>query len=78
MKNYTKTEDGKLQITEIKEVVKKTSLEELRNRKKFYLREIASYEAALSEVDALIAEAGRLGVVENASPENNPEGEIIT
>jgi len=61
---YTKTEDGKLQITETKEVVKEASLEELKNRKEFYLREIASYEGALAEVEVLLTEAGKLGVVE--------------
>lgn len=73
---YKKTVEGKLEIKETKEEVREVSLEELKNRRAFYTRERDTYDAAIIEVDALIAEAGKLGVVEKVEEVEEVPAEI--
>lgn len=61
---YTKTEDGKLQIVETKEVVKEVSLEELIEKREYTATQMGFYQNSLDELDALIAKAREIGVVE--------------
>lgn len=73
---YKKTVEGKLEIKKTVEEVQQVSLEELKNRRDFYIREMDSYVSALAEVDVLIAKAVEVGVVERV--DNPEEGAIVS
>lgn len=66
MEIYEKVSDEKFTSTETKEEVKTFSIADLNNDRAIYIAEIAVYQAKVDAVDALLAEAEKLGIVEKA------------
>lgn len=64
MNTYTKTTDGQLEIKETKEEVQVYSLEELVIDRDYISSQMGFYQDKIDALDALIAKAREVGVVE--------------
>lgn len=61
---YKKTPEGKLEIKETVEKVREISLEELKAELELRLKNRDLLDERIAEIEKLIVEAGKLGVVE--------------
>ena len=61
---FTKVSDTEFKGTENKEIERTYNLTDLENDKAIYLAHVQEYRAKADAVDALIAEAEKLGIVE--------------